>query len=285
MSRWTVPWLAMLAALTIAPAALAQTGAATAAPGTPLIDAHLHYSHDAWPGLPPADAIRLLRAAGLKKAFVSSSSDDGTQMLLKEAPDLVVPVLRPYRQRGELSSWFRDPSVVPYLEGRLARHRYAGIGEFHVYGEDAASPVLARVIALAREHRIFLHAHSDPIAVRRIFDQDPEATVLWAHAGFAEPDVVGELLARHSRLYADLAFRTDHAPGGELDPSWRALFLRFPDRFMVGTDTFTPERWYFVAEHASVSRHWLKTLPPEVAERIAHRNADGLARWALRSDR
>jgi hypothetical protein len=41
MSRWTVPWLAMLAALTIAPAALAQTAAATAAPGTPLIDAHL----------------------------------------------------------------------------------------------------------------------------------------------------------------------------------------------------------------------------------------------------
>ena len=40
----------------------------------------------------------MLRQAGLKKAFVSSSSDDGTQMLHKAAPDLIVPVLRPYRR-------------------------------------------------------------------------------------------------------------------------------------------------------------------------------------------
>jgi hypothetical protein len=247
----------------------------------PLVDAHLHYSHDAWQGLPPAQAIELLRAAGLKQAFVSSSSDDGTQMLVREAPDLVVPVLRPYRQRGDLSSWFRDASVVPYLAQRLERHRYAGIGEFHVYGDDAASPVLKQVIDLARKHRLFLHAHSDVRAVEKILEQDPEATVLWAHAGFAEPDVVGRMLDRFPRLSADLAFRSDHAPGGELDPVWRELFLRHADRFMVGTDTFTPERWHFVKEHANASRHWLRSLPKEVAEKIAHRNADRLARWAL----
>lgn len=249
----------------------------------PLVDAHLHYSHDAWAGLPPAEAVKLLRAAGLKQAFVSSSSDDGTQLLVREAPDLIVPVLRPYRQRGELSTWFRDESVVPYLEQRLERNRYAGIGEFHVYGEDAASPVLQRVIELARKHRLFLHAHSDARAVERIFEQDPDATVLWAHAGFAEPDVVGRMLDRYPRLSADLAFRSDHAPGGELDPAWRALFLRHGDRFMVGTDTFTPERWHFVKEHASASRRWLLGLPKEVAEKIGHRNAEGLAQWALRN--
>ena len=46
----------------------------------PLADAHIHYSHDAWDMLPPAEAIMILRKAGLKKAFVSSSNDDGTQM-------------------------------------------------------------------------------------------------------------------------------------------------------------------------------------------------------------
>ena len=77
---------------------------ATAAPAQaprPVIDVHIHYSHDAWSGLPPPEAIKVLRQAGLRKAFVSSSSDDGTQMLLKAAPDLIVPVLRPYRRRGE----------------------------------------------------------------------------------------------------------------------------------------------------------------------------------------
>lgn len=276
---------ALLASLLLlgAPATATAADAADAAESLPLIDAHIHYSHDAWQGLPPAEAIRTLRAAGLRRAFVSSSSDDGTQMLLREAPDLIVPVLRPYRTRGDVSGWFRDPTVVAHLESRLANNRYAGIGEFHVYGEDARLPVMQRVIALARERRIFLHAHSDAAAVEAIFAQDPQAIVLWAHAGFAEPEVVRRLLARYPTLRADLAFRTDHAPDGELDDAWRRLFTAFPDRFMLGTDTFTPERWYFVAEHARTSRRWLATLPVELRERIGWRNAQALADAVFRT--
>ena len=36
--------------------------------------------------------------------MVSSSSDDGTQKLYAEAPDLVLPSLRPYRSRGEIGT-------------------------------------------------------------------------------------------------------------------------------------------------------------------------------------
>lgn len=61
----------------------------------PIFDAHLHYSHDAWESLPPKGAVALLREAGLKHAMASSSSDEGTQMLYQEAPELVLPVLRP----------------------------------------------------------------------------------------------------------------------------------------------------------------------------------------------
>jgi hypothetical protein len=94
-----------------------NTGAATL---LPIFDSHLHYSHDAWEQLPPKEAIAILRQAGLQGAMVSSSSDDGAQMLLAEAPDLVIPVLRPYRQRGEgwptcLSKW---PNASPT---RMAR--------------------------------------------------------------------------------------------------------------------------------------------------------------------
>jgi hypothetical protein len=38
----------------------------------PLADAHIHYSHDAWQSVPPEEAVGLLRAAGLRRAFVSS---------------------------------------------------------------------------------------------------------------------------------------------------------------------------------------------------------------------
>ena len=50
-------------------------------------------------------------------------------MLAAEAPELIVPELRPYRSRGEIGSWMKDQSVVRYLEERLAKYRYVGIGE------------------------------------------------------------------------------------------------------------------------------------------------------------
>ncbi len=264
----------------VAAAALAASASAQAAEVMPLIDAHVHYSHDAWAGLPPAEAIAVLRRAGLRKVFVSSSSDDGTLKLKALAPDLIVPVLRPYRSRGETGSWFRDPTVVGMLEERLKRGGYAGIGEFHIFGRDADGEVFRKVVALAKTYRVFLHAHSDEAAVEHIFALDPGATVLWAHSGFADPDRIRAMLKKHRRLWADLAFRSDHAQGG-VEPSWKALFEEFPDRFMVGTDTYTPERWYFVEEHANWSREWLKALPRDLAERIAWKNAAALADWAL----
>jgi predicted TIM-barrel fold metal-dependent hydrolase len=217
-----------------------------------------------------------LRKAGLKAAMVSSSSDEGTQKLYAEAPDLIIPVLRPYRTRNETGSWVRDASVVPYLETRLNIYRYAALGEYHVYGADADLPVVRRVVELAREYKLFLHSHSDADAIERQFKQDPNARILWAHSGFDAPDIVREMLRRHKNLWCDLAFRSEHASNGKVDPAWRAVFMEFPDRFMVGTDTFTPERWHFVVEHANWSRQWLADLPANVAERIAYKNGEAL---------
>ena len=242
----------------------------------PIFDAHLHYSHDAWDAVPPKDAIAILRKAGLKRALISSSGDDGQQRLYAEAPDLVIPELRPYRSRGEIGTWFRDDSVIPYLEERLKKFRYASIGEFHLYGADADLPVPRRMVQLARANRLFLHAHSDADAIERLFAQWPEARILWAHSGFDRPEKVREMLRKHGNLWCDLAFRTDHARGGKVDPDWRAAFVEFPERFMVGTDSFTPERWHYIGEHASWSRQWLADLPPDIAERIAWKNGETL---------
>lgn len=242
----------------------------------PIFDAHLHYSHDAWESVPVEDVIALLRKAGVRRALVSSSGDEGQQRLYRAAPDLIIPELRPYRRRGEIGTWFRDESVIPYLEEKLRKYRYASIGEFHLYGADADLPVPRRMVALARKYNLFLHAHSDADAVERLFKQWPQARILWAHAGFERPEVVAEMLRKHRNLWADLAFRTDHGSGGKVDEAWRGVFTRFPDRFMVGTDTFTPERWHYVPGHAEWSREWLASLPRDVAERIAWKNGEAV---------
>lgn len=176
--------------------------------------------------------IDLMRKAGLRRALVSSSNDEGTRRLYDAAPDLVVPSLRPYRSRGEISTWARDPSIVTHLEARLARYRYAAIGEFHPYGADTDLPVPTRMIELARQHGLILHAHSDADAIDRIFRQWPQARVIWAHSGFDRPASVREVLRRHPTLMADLAFRSDMATGSAASgsrveyPNGRRCFSR-----------------------------------------------------------
>ena len=260
----------------LAAAALGRALPAHAADALPLFDAHIHYSHDAWDLVPPKQAVAILRQAGLRGALVSSSDDQGTQLLAAEAPALIVPELRPYRSRGEIGSWMKDASVVGYLEQRLAKHRYVGIGEFHLYGADADLPVPRRMLALAKERGLLLHAHSDVDCLERLLLQWPEARILWAHSGFERPEAVRAVLRRHPRLWCDLAFRGDHATGGQVDPAWREAFDEFPGRFMVGTDTFTPERWHYIPVHAGDSRRWLASLPAPLAEGIAWRNAEAL---------
>ena len=249
---------------------------AWAAAPLPIFDAHIHYSQEAWERMPPKEAIALLRKAGVKRALVSSTNDDGNQQLYAEAPDLILPSLRTYRTRADISAWFKDETVATYLRERLKKYRYAAIGEFHVFGADVDAPVARQVVQWAKQYKLFLHAHSDADAVERIFKQDPDARVLWAHSGFERPDKVREMLRKYKNLWCDLAFINDHAPGGKLDSDWRAAFMEFPDRFMVGTDTYTAERWHYVVEHANWSRGWMTELPLEVAERVAYKNGDAI---------
>jgi len=260
----------------IAAFGLTFAAAPLAAAELPIFDAHVHYSHDAWDNLPPPDAVAILRKAGLVRALISSSGDEGTQRLVAAAPALVIPSLRPYRTRSDVSTWVRDDTVAKFVEERLSKSRYAAIGEFHVYGADADLRVPKRMVALAKQYKLVLHAHSDADAIERLFKQDPDARILWAHSGFDAPERVRAMLRQHRNLWCDLAFRTEHGSGGKVPADWRAAFEEFPDRFMVGTDTFTPERWHYIVEHANWSRAWLADLPPPLAERIAWRNGDAL---------
>ena len=214
----------------------------------PIFDAHVHYSHDAWDNLPPKEAIAILRRAGIKRALVSSSGDEGTQRLVAEAPDLVLPSLRPYRTRGDIATWVRDESVSTFLEDRLARQRYVAIGEFHLYGADADLPVARRMVT--RRQQSPLHAHSDPDAIERLFRQDPAARAFWARTrGSLQRPEPRPRDARRARTLVDLAFRSE--PGGRRQGArqeWRAVHgARIT---MVGTLQRDTEAVALHVEHA-----------------------------------
>ena len=244
----------------------------------PIFDAHIHYSQPDWAVLTPDQILAILDRAGVRRALVSSTPDDGTLKLYDKAPQRIVPFLRPYRSREDMLTWHSDPAVQAYVEERLTRGVYKGIGEFHLLTADQAdAPVVKRCAELAAQRQIFLHAHVDDATVEKLLQLYPQVKILWAHAGMsASAATVGGLLDQFSSLWVELALRADVAPGGTLDPEWRAVFLRHPDRFMVGTDTWVTSRWEMLVEGMQAIRGWLRELPREVAEQIAHGNAERL---------
>lgn len=251
--------------------------AARSAESLPIFDAHIHYNRDAWNAYPPDEVLAILDQAGVYRALVSSTPDDGTLALYERAPDRIVPVLRPYRTPADQLTWTRDSTVLSYVAERLERASYRGIGEFHIAPGQATAAVPSGLAGLAADRGLFLHAHTGDVGVQELLDLRPDVEVLWAHAGMTSPpSTVGSLLARHPNLRVELAIRYDVAPGGVLDPEWAVLFHRYPDRFMIGTDTWVNSQWARLPQLMTDVRTWLRQLPPEVAEQIAYRNAERL---------
>jgi hypothetical protein len=243
----------------------------------PIIDAHLHYNADVWEALPPERALQQLGEAGITRALVSATPAEGAERLYRLAPERVIPFLRPYANRSSRYTWFGDAATIGYVREQLARIPYRGIGEFHVFGDDARTPVVSEIIGLARERRLALQAHTDLAGMRTILEQAPDIPVIWAHAGFNVPvAVLDEMLGKHPQLYLELSFREGITRDGVLSPEWEGLFVAYPRHCLVGMDTYTPGRWAELADLADTARHWLAQLPAELAVAIAHGNAERL---------
>src|SRR3990170_1747444 len=99
---------------------LLWASAPEAQPALPIFDTHIHYSAPDWGEYPEERILGILARAGVARALVSSTPDDGTLRLHRKDPARIVPILRPYRTREDMSGWWKDPSIVAYLESRLA---------------------------------------------------------------------------------------------------------------------------------------------------------------------
>jgi hypothetical protein len=103
--------------------------------------------------------------------------------------------------------------------------------------------------------------------------------LIWAHTGIGGAPVarVDELFTRYPGLMGELSYRPGlTCEGGKLCPEWRALLLKYPERFLVGSDTWVNQRWESYDATMRGYRTWLGDLPPEVARRIAWDNAASL---------
>ena len=260
-------WLALVAVLGTAGPAAAQL---------PIFDGHIHYSRPDWDVYTPERALSILPSAGVRRAIVSSTPDDGTMKLYDKAPKVVIPFLRPYRTRDDMGSWHSDPAVQAYVEERLMRGIYRGIGEFHlgaanVGGQPSSASPSSQPSATSSSRRTWTRSH------REAADALPEGAlplgprrhvVPGVHSRTARraiPEALGRARPAHGRRV-----------GGKLDPEWRAVFVKYPDRFVVGTDTWVTSRWEVVRDYHRAVQVWLAQLPRDVAEAIAWKNGERL---------
>jgi predicted TIM-barrel fold metal-dependent hydrolase len=166
------------------------------------------------------------------------------------------------------------------ITSEFRRGYYQGIGEFHLSGRAAGEPMVKFAVGFAARHALYLHAHADDEALEILFRHDPKAKIVWAHTGFStDPAKVEAYLNRYPTLWCELSYRSGITDaGGRLTSEWRRLFETYPDRFLIGSDTWINERWDSYAAIMGGYRDWLAQLPRVVAEKIAFRNGERLFR-------
>ncbi|HEV8474099.1 MAG TPA: amidohydrolase family protein [Methylomirabilota bacterium] len=263
----------------IAPAAAADYAG-------PLIDAHAH--------LPNATAIDAYAAAAkrhdVRKVVllgVGGAQKEDAEWIAaaaKKYPDLVVPgVPVPDPTRG---------AAAGELDVELARTKARVMGEAHIrqvsrhIDHNPGVDAFLRILELSATRGVPIVIHDElnadaAAALEKALAAHRKAIVVLAHAGDAAPATLEPLLTRNANLMVDLsgmhfqrkpALATEKGP---LDPKWKALITRMPDRFLMGLDVWAARLF----EPAMLDRLWkwtrrvLGELPPEVADRVGYHNA------------
>ena len=267
----------------LAALALAAPDVATAADPTPMpiFDAHLHYNWEPVPHFTVERVLSLFREQNIMGILATSRPNDGTRALYEAKPKdvWIVPFIRPYRVRPDIQTWMSDPQTEELIATEFKRGYYQGIGEFHLSGRAAEAPQVRKTVDFAVRHGLYLHAHADDEALEILYRHNPKAKIVWAHTGFSTaPEQVAAYLERYPALWCELSYRYGITSGGKLTAEWKALFERYPDRFLLGSDTWVNERWDSYGGIMGDYRAWLAQLPKDVAEKIAFRNAERLFR-------
>ena len=270
--------------------ALALVGPAAAADYTgPLIDAHSH--------LPDATAIDAYVAAmkrhNVRKVVllgvggVQPDEAEWIDAAVKKYPDLVTAGVR-----------VPDPTnmaAAGQLDVELARTKARVMGEVHIreasrkIERDPSSPAFMQILELSAQRGVPIVIHDDltPAAAASLeaaLAAHREAIIVLAHAGGAKPSGLERLLSRNANLRIDLSgMHFQRTPSlakekGRLDPAWRALIAKMPARFMMGIDVWAGRLFEpsMLDRLMTWTRRVLGELPPDVAERVAWKNASDL---------
>ena len=257
----------------------------------PLIDAHAH--------LPSAKAIDAYVAAmkrhNVRKVVLLGvggvQKEDGEWIAAaaRAYPDLVVPAVPvPDPTR---------PDAAGQLDVELARTKARIMGEVHIrqvsrkIDRHPGDTAFIDILQLGAQRGIPVVIHHElttrgAAALETALIAHPEAIVVLAHAGESKPAELERLMARNANLMVDLSgMHFQRTPAlaserGPLDSRWKTLIEKMPERFLMGLDVWTPALFEpaMLDRLLKWTRRVLGQLKPDVAERVAWKNAATLYR-------
>ena len=260
--------------------------------GGPLIDAHSH--------VPNATAIDAYVAA-MKRHNVVKVVLLGVGGLQKDDTAWLTAASKKYPDRVVAGLPLPDPtseSAASQLELQLDRGKPRVIGEVHMrqvgrrlVDRDPNGPVFGKILDAAAKFEVPIVIHYEltdaaETALDRALAAHRKTTIVLAHGGEGPPGRLDRLLLRNPNLFVDLSgMHFQRTPAlasetGPLDPGWKALIEKMPDRFMIGMDVWAARLFEpaMLDRLFGWTRRILGELKPDVAERVAHRNAAKLYR-------
>lgn len=275
----------------------------------PIIDAHSQVDH-----LVNLDkVIELMDKARVSRTLLGRRGRLKAAALIALArryPDRITPAVR---TKG--GAYLKNkPKYYVGLDKQLGMAEFGAMSEvlmWHAQKGDKAPEIVvppddARVkVALAGSikkgwpfivHIEFAAAGSDGPDFMEKFEAmlraNPLHPFLLIHMGQLEAGEATRLLRTHGNLH----FITSHSnpvvvgrsgqpwvnlfDGNSLAAEWTALMVRYPDRFVLGFDNVWADHWgdYYL-EQVALWRKALEALPANVANAVAHGNAERL--WRL----
>ena len=207
--------------------------------------------------------------------------------------------------------------------GEIAAH-HVSLSPSHGYESVPADhPLLLLLANIAAQYDVPIDLHFDPIpsdvdtpahlsspknpamfkenlgGLERLLAHNRKTKIVWAHAGgdpigFFTPRLAREMLGRHANLSFSVRpvnrmLGAMVSPKGSINKEWIAVLRDFPDRFVIGSDTFVVPSRYTGSEAPRIFasrtdvqlrgiRRLLSHLPADLARLIGYENAKRLYR-------
>lgn len=229
--------------------------------------------------------------------------------LAKKIPDLIVLGAPKYFQ---LSGDLPDAFIQATVEG-IKKHNYRFIGEIlYTHGDkksgkqyssgeryvDPSKPGTAKLLKAIAPLNIPVMVHWEAYAPERdfplfhtLYSAWPDQIFMLPHMGFASAAQINDFMGKHPNFYALTSKKerfmgnfsdpdkrdkigASMLEGNTLRPEWKKLLIKYQDRILFATDPHMKKLWQYYGEIVDRQRLILGQLPPDVAEKIAYKNAE-----------